>query len=100
LAVMDQKETIQALAIEAKDVDYLISLGENHFFERNSGPKEKMGLHFPVLLKNGMIVEAEEVAEVTIPVSAHNWVFADATAMIRIKELLGNASKNQKELCS
>jgi len=96
-ALMDQKEMIQVLSISLEEIQYLKERGENHFFEKNDSPKEKMGLFFPVLLKNGMVVEAEEVAEVSIPVCAQNWVFADEDSMRRIKQLLGDVAKNRKD---
>ena len=37
--------------------------------------QETIGLFFPVLLKNGMVLVAQEIAEVSIPVSAQNWVY-------------------------
>lgn len=90
-SLMDQQEQIQVLTLSTEEMNYLISKGENHFFEKNASPKEKMGLFFPVLLKNGMIVEAQEVAEVSIPVYAQNWVFADRESMHRIKQMLDSS---------
>ena len=57
-----------------------------------------MGLFFPVLLKNGTIVEAEEVAEVSIPVCGQNWAFANKESMSRIKQLLENVNNTKKRI--
>ena len=97
MALMDQKEPIQVFPVTTEQMNYLISIGENHFFEKNASVNEKVGLFFPVLLKNGTIVEAEEVAEVSIPVYVQNWVYADADSMVRIKEALdGNIAESNK----
>ena len=45
----------------------------------------------------GKIVEASDVAEIEIPISAHSWVFADGASMTRVRELLGHATKNRQE---
>jgi HD superfamily phosphohydrolase len=97
-ALMDQIDPIQVHPVTNIEIDFLKSIGENHFFEKNSSNQEKVGLHFPVLLKNGNIVEAQEVAEVSIPVYTQNWVYADSESMSRIKQALGNAAKNNQDI--
>lgn len=97
MAIMDQIEPIQVFPVTPEEIDYLISIGENHFFEKNAAPQEKVGLFFPVLLKNGTIVEAQEVAEVSIPVYAQNWVYADTDSMSRIKQALDDFSQNRQD---
>jgi hypothetical protein len=96
-ALMDQIEPIQIHPLTSEQIDLLKSIGENHFFEKNATNQEKVGLHFPVLLKNGNIVEAQEVAEVSIPVYTQNWVYADSESMMRIKQALDNAAKNNQD---
>ncbi len=100
MALMDQKEPVQVFPVSSEEIEYLISIGENHFFEKNAAPQEKVGLFFPVLLKNGNIVEAQEVAEVSIPVYAQNWVYADADSMSRIKQALEDVSQDIQDKTS
>ncbi len=97
MALMDQKEPVHVFPISPEEMNYLISIGENHFFEKNALPNEKVGLFFPVLLKNGTIVEAHEVAEVSIPVDAQNWVYADSDSMTRIKQALDDIAKDKQD---
>jgi HD superfamily phosphohydrolase len=96
LALMDQKEPVHVFPLSTAEINYLVSIGENHFFEKNATPQEKVGLFFPVLLKTGKIVEAQEVAEVSIPVYTQNWVYADSEAMIRIKQALKHVPKDHQ----
>jgi HD superfamily phosphohydrolase len=96
-ALMDQKEPVHVFPVSTEEIELLISIGENHFFEKNQAPLEKVGLFFPVLLKNGNIVEAQDVAEVSIPVYTQNWVYADSESMYRIKQALGNAEKDNQD---
>ena len=97
MALMDQKEPVHVFPISSDELNYLVSIGENHFFEKNATPNEKVGLFFPVLLKNGTIALAEEVAEVSIPVYAQNWVYADCDSMTRIKQALDDSTKDQQD---
>ncbi|MBM3194006.1 MAG: HD domain-containing protein [Chlamydiae bacterium] len=96
-ALMDQKEPVHVFPVTSEEIEFLESIGENHFFEKNATQVEKVGLFFPVLLKTGMIVEAQDVAEVSIPVYTQNWVYADSESMYRIKQALNNVQKDSQD---
>ncbi|MCH9621957.1 MAG: hypothetical protein S4CHLAM20_13880 [Chlamydiia bacterium] len=79
ITLMDQEKRYKATPIDNETMQrYKESLKEDKawvFFEENSLSKEKKFFSFPVLQKNGMIMGADKISEVHIPVNMSNWVF-------------------------
>ncbi len=78
-AIMDQEGRVSVLSMTKVEYDALnqgLKLAEGIVhFEKNPFLKTKKGLRFPVLMKNDTVVSAENVSDVSIPVSFGNWVY-------------------------
>lgn len=79
VCLMDQEKRYKATAIDDETFEkYKAVVDEDNpwvFFEENSISKEKKFFSFPVLQKNGMILGADQMSDVHIPVNMTNWVF-------------------------
>ena len=78
-AIMDQTDRVSVFSMTKREFDTLLEelkleTGLIHF-EENQNSKSKQGLHFPVLMKNDIVVRAKDISDVSIPMNFKNWVY-------------------------
>ncbi len=78
-AIMDQTDRVSVFSMTKREFDLLteelnLETGLLHF-EKNQNSREKQGLHFPVLMKNDIVVHARDISDVSIPMNFKNWVY-------------------------
>jgi len=97
LALMDQgeKHLVHILSKEEKEIllQTLDIIDNKIFFDQKPFLKSSSSLTFPVLLKNGMISPAKEIAEVKIPVNDKNWVFISPDCSEEFRKQLDHVAK-------
>jgi HD superfamily phosphohydrolase len=84
-ALMDQCQRIEVRSIsdeEFKKLSLNISLApSSYFFEKNPLALKKEGLSFPVLMKNDIVVQAQDISDIHIPVYNKNWLYIQPGAL-------------------
>ncbi len=79
MAIMDQQNRVSVFSMTKVEYNALkegLKLAEGIIhFEKNPFSRAKKGLRFPVLMKNDTVVSAENVTDISIPVSFNNWVY-------------------------
>jgi hypothetical protein len=67
---------------EFKKISLDISIApSSYFFEKNPLALKKEGLSFPVLMKNDIVVQAQDISDIHIPVYNKNWLYIQPGAL-------------------
>lgn len=100
-AIMDQKDRVSVKMFTKEEIEHIVDqLGEDadYFsYEKHPFLKPNQGLTFPLLMKNGMVTEAEKVSEVHIPVSFKNWVYLKPNLSEDIRKKFDHAIQTFKQ---
>ncbi len=102
MSLMDQQKRYSVHTITQKEGDILLGelkhFNNEIFFEKCQSSQNNNTLSFPVLLKSGIVEQAEKIAEVKIPVNYKNCVYISPNASIYVKKFLQKTDQGIQEL--
>lgn len=100
-SIMGQKERISVIPLTKQEVESILKnptlLKQNLILKTQYVSKRSTGLFFPVFMKNGIVVEAQEITDVSIPVIERSWAFVNQELGKQLKKALGDAAKDSKK---
>jgi len=96
-SVMQQEKRVSVYPITKKEFDSLMrkfpDLSQKIIFEKNAYATS-FGLFFPVLLKNAIIKEAQEIADIHIPASKKDWAYIVPGISINVEKALSDVTSS------
>lgn len=97
-SILDHDKRCKAIALPTpinqdhlKKVIENIGLSESEiFWEFNTFEDDfEVGLDFPVLKKEGVIVSCHQLSKITVPIASSSWVYVPANHEMKFRQLLG-----------
>ncbi|MBS0585687.1 MAG: HD domain-containing protein [Verrucomicrobia bacterium] len=97
MAIFEQKDRIKVYPVNNEGFDILKKRFDNEkdkvFLEKGFCAKKGFSLSFPILMKNDIVAEAGEIAEVFIPDIERSWVYASHEMASEVSKIVSNDSK-------